>query len=77
MFFPVKYIMVCGECGGIAPRVLDLGAIQTRLVSSTAWFFIPGEITQCCCWIGNWMDVRASLDHLQKIKISCPGRKSK
>ena len=33
---------VCGECGGIASRVLDFGVTQTRLVSSTTRFFIPG-----------------------------------
>jgi len=55
---------VCGECGGIAPRVLDT-LTKTRLVSCTTTFFIPGEITHCSSWIGNWMGATASLVHLR------------
>jgi hypothetical protein len=49
-------MMVCGECGGIAPLVLDFRALQTRLVSPTTWFFIPGEITQCYSWTGRMLE---------------------
>lgn len=46
---------VCGECGGIAPRVFDLGAYTDETGELYDYVLYPREITHCNSWIRNWM----------------------
>jgi hypothetical protein len=52
------------ESGGIAPRILNLG----ELSASCRGRFISGEISPGTHWIGGWVDRRAGLDAVAKIK---------
>jgi hypothetical protein len=55
--------------GGIAPRILNLGARWRWVVSFT---LRPRERTPGTHWTGGWMGLRASLDAIAKRKIPSP-----
>jgi hypothetical protein len=64
----------CG--GGIAPRILDRGTNGGKWSASCPGSFTPGETALGTLWIGGWVGPRASLNAVEKRKISSPYRES-
>jgi hypothetical protein len=58
--------------GGIAPRILNLGARWRWVASFTHWRFTPRETASGTHRIGNWVGPRAGIDTVVKRKNSQP-----
>jgi hypothetical protein len=51
-------------CGGLAPRILNLGTRKRRVVSFTSqplWFW-GAKVLPCTHWIGGWVGLSADLE---------------
>jgi hypothetical protein len=64
------------EAGGPveAPRFLNLGIKQSQWLVSRSVRFSPGERGPNTNYLGTWVDLKASLDGVAKIKISFSSR---
>jgi hypothetical protein len=63
-------------CGGIAPRILDLGTRWRWVVSFTTRPLYPRERSPGTHLIGSWVGPRAVRKAVVKRKIRSPSRKS-
>jgi hypothetical protein len=61
-----------GGSAHIAPPYLNLALHRGQLSASCPTHFIPTETALGTYWIGGQVDLRGSLDAMEKIKISCP-----
>jgi hypothetical protein len=62
-------------CGGVIPRILDLGT-RRECSASRPGRFIPRERAPGTHWIGGWVGPRAVLDTVVKRKIPSLFRES-
>jgi hypothetical protein len=61
------------ESGYIAPGFLDLGISWRRVVSFTPLLLYPQGKSHTH-WIGGWVDLRAGLEDMEKLKfLTLPG----
>lgn len=73
---PVHTMKIYKGSKGSAPLILNLGTTRTRAVNFTPWPIYPRGKNASTHWIGGWVGHSASLNVLDKRKISWPSQDS-